>query len=103
MQTNTIVHQPGQSEAGNVEFARKLSTLLVQINALQILVREEEDGDSAGGETTPDLPALRQGLHALEQLAGEMLYELQVASGGLLLADLPGGQPLAEALSLLAE
>jgi len=102
MQTDATVQHPGQSEAENVEFARKLSVMLAQINALQTLVREDDDGDGTG-EAAPDLPALRQGLSGLEQLAGAMLYELQVASGGLSLADLPGGLPLAEALSQLVE
>jgi DNA-binding NarL/FixJ family response regulator len=102
MQIDATVPHSGQSEADNVEFARKLSVMLAQINALQTLVREDDDGDSTG-ETAPDLPALRQGLSRLEQLAGAMLYELQVASGGLSLADLPGSLPLAEALSQLVE
>src|ERR1700759_2878662 len=99
MQTNAIVPPMGPpDEPARAEFAHKLSALLAQITALQILVREDEDGDGTG-ERAPDLPALRQGLGSLEQMAGEMLYALQVASGGLSLANLPDGLPLAEALS----
>lgn len=92
---------PVQSEPGHEDLARKLGMLLVQISALRLLAGGGEDGD---GEEQPalDLPGLRQGLDELERMTGELLYDLQVASGEMLLADLPG-LPLAEALSQLVE
>jgi DNA-binding NarL/FixJ family response regulator len=100
MQTDAVARQTGQSEAGQEELARKLRALLTRISALRALTREEEDEDLEG-ESAPDMSAVRRGLRELEQMADELLYELQ-SGGELLLADLPG-IPLAEALSQLVE
>jgi DNA-binding NarL/FixJ family response regulator len=96
MQTDASAQLVGQEE-----LVRKLRALLSHISDLRSLVREDEDGDAE----TPDVPylsALRQGLHELEQMAGELLSTWQTQSE-FRLANLPPGLPLAEALSQLVE
>lgn len=100
MQLNGIAGSAEQNEVAQEELTRKLRALVARINILQSLLREDDGDDN--GQVVLDVERLRQGLDELEQMAGEMLYELQVASGGLLLADLPGVS-LTEALSQLVE
>lgn len=99
MPADAIAWPFAQSEAGYTELTRKLRAMMEQINALQALVRVEEQGN---GEARPalDLAGLRRGLDELEQMAGEIFYELP--GGELLLTELPDVS-LAEALSQLAE
>lgn len=101
MQTDSIASSPAGSEVDYAELARGLRALMARIGALQALVYEDEEGD--GGERAPlDLPRLHQGLSALEEMAGELLYRLEAAGGTLPLAAVPGPS-LTEALSQLVE
>lgn len=110
MQINVIDGSPERYKIQQEELARKLRMLLMRIQALQELVRVEDDGDNgdnwngaeARSEIELDVTLLRQGLRELEQMASEVFYEMQKASGGLLLEDLPG-VALGEALSQLVE
>lgn len=90
--------QPGFSQE---DLARRLGALLTHISSLRLLTETEEDGEGEG-QYAFNLPRLREGLGELEQMASELVYELQAAGGELLLADLPD-IPLAEALSQLVE
>src|SRR5258708_20639012 len=104
MQEDVIAQPFGQSEVGYESAVRGMRALLARIHALQAVVREGEDADGDGEEQGAlDVARLRQGLSELESMAGELFYDLQEAGGELLLADLPGGVPLAEALSQLVE
>jgi DNA-binding NarL/FixJ family response regulator len=76
------------------QLLEELSTMLLQINGLQTLVR--------GDASRVDLEALRDGLTELEQLAREAIYELRTAHDELPLAELLG-VPLSEALSRILE
>lgn len=109
MQTNVIACTPGRNESQQKELLHKLRTLVERIQALQVLVHaeDEEDGDGEAGERSAgeiilDGELLRQGLSELEQMASEILYEVQDAGDGWLLAEVPGGS-LSEALSQLVD
>jgi DNA-binding NarL/FixJ family response regulator len=109
MQIDVIANLPEQSEARQEELARKLRVLMARIQALQMLVRVEEDDDGDGEARTQgehevllDRGTLHQGLRELEQMAGEILYEMQEASGDLRLEGLPDVS-LGEALSQLVD
>ncbi|HEY3993895.1 MAG TPA: LuxR C-terminal-related transcriptional regulator [Ktedonobacteraceae bacterium] len=109
MQINVMASSPEQSEGRQEAWARKLRALMVRIQALQMLVRAEDDGDDDGehrdnaeDEAALDRELLFQGLLELERMAGEVLYEVQEADGDLLLGELPGGS-LSEALSQLVD
>ena len=104
MQEDVIAQPSGQSEVRYEGAVRGMRALLSRIRTLQAIVREGEDADGDGEEQTMlDAARLRQGLNELESMAGELFYDLQEAGGELLLADLPEGVPLAEALSQLVE
>jgi DNA-binding NarL/FixJ family response regulator len=75
------------------QLLEELSTMLLQINGLQTLVRDA---------SRVDLEALRDGLTELEQLAREAIYELRAAHDELPLAELLGVS-LSEALSRIVE
>ncbi|HET8846256.1 MAG TPA: LuxR C-terminal-related transcriptional regulator [Ktedonobacteraceae bacterium] len=100
MPTHTTSRLVSQYEVGNEEVARKLRALLSRIGALRDLAKEEE-GDDTPQEAMPNLPALREGLRDLEQMACTLLYEL-IAGDEQLLPELPD-IPLTEALSQLVE
>lgn len=70
-----------------------LSSMLIQLNALQASVGNDKDVDET---------ALRNGLATLEQLTREMLYEVRSANDELPLAELEGVS-LLEALSRAVE
>jgi DNA-binding NarL/FixJ family response regulator len=100
------------SEQGGVrqaEWARKLRALMERIQALQTLVRAEDDGDGERGmhreedETvTLDRELVLQELLDLERMTGELLYEMQVTDGDLFLGEMPAGS-LSEALAQLVD
>lgn len=105
MQIHAIANSPEQSEKRQEEWARKLRALMAHIQALQTLVRADDDGDRE--DNAPDEGALNrellfQGLLELERMASEVLYEVQEADGDLFLGELPGGS-LSEALSQLVD
>src|SRR6266568_3830257 len=75
------------------QLLEELSTMLLQINGLQTLVRDA---------SRVDLEALRDGLTELEQLAREAIYEIRAAHDELPLAELLD-VPLSEALSRIVE
>jgi len=99
MLADAIAWPFAQSETEYAELASKLRAMVEQISTLQALVHAAGRGS---GETQPalDLDGLRRGLNELEQIAGEIFYQLQ--GGELLLAELPDAS-LAEALSQLVE
>lgn len=113
MQINVVASSPEQNEARHEKLAHKLRALMMRIQALQALVRATDDGDDdeeatrgAGDEAELDVDLLRQGLRELEQMAGEVLYEVQESGGGLLLEELPGvalGEALAQLVDTTAE
>lgn len=70
----------------------ELSALLLQIHALQTLLRND----------TSDIPAMHSGLSGLEQMTREIIAEIRSANDDLPLADLLGVS-LVEALSLIVE
>src|SRR6266851_4764280 len=103
MQINVVTTSLEQCEAWQEELARKLLALMTRIQSLRDLVRAEEDGEERDGKDAAlDGELLRQGLRELEQMASELLYEVQEANGGLLLDELPG-IPLGEALARLVD
>src|SRR5579859_3146795 len=69
-----------------------LSAILLQLNGLQIVVRND----------TADLNAVRGGLATMEQMTREAIHEIRSASGDLPLAELVG-LTLVEALSRVVE
>ncbi len=73
-----------------------LSTMLIQLNALQTLV------DKGARENIAEMYAVRDGLQILEHMTREMLYEVRSSIEDLPLAELEG-VTLAEALSRIAE
>ncbi len=79
-------------ESPHAELIQRLSALLIQLNALQTLVREE----------FADLPTVREGMNTLEQMAREALAVVRSAD-----EDLPPialeGVSLSDALSRLVE
>jgi DNA-binding NarL/FixJ family response regulator len=80
---------------------QSLSAMMMQINALQTLVRDDT-GDSSSQSDLPDMNAVRNGLAVLEQITRDMLYAVSITGHNLQLADLPGVS-LPEALSSLTE
>src|SRR5256714_7469362 len=69
-----------------------LSAILLQLNALQTVVRNDK----------PDLNAMRKGLTTMEQITREAIYELRSVSDDIPLPDLVG-VTLVEALSRAVE
>ena len=82
-------------------FVQSLSAMMIQINALQTLVRNDT-GESSSQSSSLDINAMRNGLAVLEQITREMLYAVSITGHNLQLADLPGVS-LREALSSLVE
>ena len=101
MQTNAIPALPRPGEVGYETFLRRLRALLAQINTLQDLTRADEDGDE-DEQPASDMQQMRQGLRTLEDLASELLYQLEAVGDEVLLAVVPGVS-LSEALTQLAE
>src|SRR2546421_1211414 len=69
-----------------------LSTILLQLNALQTVVRNDK----------PDVDAMRKGLASMEQITREAIHEIRSASNDMALPDLVG-VTLVEALSRAVE
>lgn len=101
MQTNAIPALPRPGEVGYEAFLRRLRALLAQINAMQDLARTDEDGDE-DEQPAPDMQQVRQGLRTLEEMASELLYQLEAVGDEVLLAVVPGVS-LSEALTQLVE
>lgn len=101
MQTDSTIRQVTSYERDHMGLERGMHTLLSRISALRVLVREERQTDEPSFQPDIDLPALRQGLSELEQLAHGLLNELHL-SAEFILAELPD-LPLAEAFSQLVE
>lgn len=91
-------------QTDHAHLIRTLSAMLVQLNGLQNIVRD--DTADSGGESyvphVPDMNAIRKGLATLEQMTREMLYEVRTVSDDMPLAEL-AEVPLAEALSRAVE
>lgn len=102
MQRDALAPSPTLNEVVYERLARGVRALLTRIVALRTLTREDEDGDGVE-DTVLDVARLRLGLHELEKLASELLYELETPGNELLLSELPADVPLAEALSQLVE
>ena len=79
-------------ESPHAELVQMLSALLIQLNALQTLVREE----------TADLPTVREGMNTLEQMTRAVLFTVRAADEDLPPLELEG-VTLSEALSRLVE
>src|SRR5271157_4927312 len=91
-------------QTDHAHFIQTLSAMMVQLNVLQTLVRDER-ADSIDISPTlhiPDMDAIRNGLAILEQMTRDMLYEVRAVSDDLPLAELTG-VTLAEALSRAVE
>lgn len=101
MQINAIAPLPRPGEAGYEALMQRLRALLAQINAVQTLVCEDEEGDGEE-QPAPDLRQVRRGLDRLEEMAGELLYQLEAAGDELPLAAVPGVS-LSETLAQLVE
>ncbi len=91
-------------QTDHAHLIRTLSAMMVQLNALQTLVREETtNGDGVSPiPHIPDMNAIRNGLVTLEQMTRDMLYEVRAVSDDMPLAEL-SGVTLAEALSRVVE
>ena len=91
-------------QTDHAHFIQTLSAMMIQLNALQMLVHNDViDGiDVSPTYHIPDMDAIRNGLTNLEQLTREMLYEMQAVSDDLPLAEL-SGVTLAEALTRAVE
>ena len=85
--------EPQLNISTHEQLLEELSTMLLQINGLQTLVRDA---------SRVDLEALRDGLAELEQLAREAMYELRAAHDELPLAELLGVS-LSDALSRILD
>ncbi len=79
-------------EGPHAELVQMLSSLLIQLNALQMLAQEK----------AVDLPTLREGMDTLEQMAREALFAIRSADEELPPVELEGVM-LSEALSRLVE
>ncbi len=79
-------------EGPHAELVQMLSSLLIQLNTLQMLAQDE----------AVDLPTLREGMDTLEQMAREALFAIRSADEDLPPIELEG-VTLSEALSRLVE
>src|SRR5215470_2426144 len=87
-------------QTDHAHLIQTLSAMMIQLNALQVLVREDMK-DGIDGSPTSDIPnmdAIRNGLATLEQMTREMLYEVRAVSDDVSIAEL-SGVTLAEALT----
>src|SRR6266705_950754 len=91
-------------QTDHAHLMQTLSTMMVQLDALQILVSEDiaNNVGITSAPYIPDIEAIREGLTALEQLTRNMLYEVQAASGDYPQSELVG-VTLTEALSRTVE
>ena len=88
----------------HAHFIQSLSAMMVQLTALQTLVRDERANgiDTSATLNIPDMDAIRNGLAILEQMTRDMLFELRAISDDLPVAEL-SDVSLAEALSRSVE
>ncbi len=91
-------------QTDHAHLIQTLSSMLVQLNALETLVRDDTAGSHGESPVPhiPDMNAIRNGLVMLEQMTRDMLYELRAVSDDMPLAEL-SGVTLAEALSQVVE
>jgi DNA-binding NarL/FixJ family response regulator len=91
-------------QTDHAHFIQTLSAMMIQLNALQILMNNDMiDGiDVSPTYHIPDMDTIRTGLSNLQQLTSEMLYEMQAVSDDLPVVEL-NGVTLAEALSQVVE
>ena len=96
MQTENITYS---SESAHEHLLQQLSAMLIQVNALQTVVR-------GGADETPPTPAemqeLRQGLVVIEQITREVLHHVRSADESMPLPELVGVS-LTEALTRAVE
>jgi DNA-binding NarL/FixJ family response regulator len=88
----------------HAHFIQSLSAMMVQLTALQTLVRDERANgiDASATLHIPDMDAIRNGLAILEQMTRDMLFEMRAISDDLPVAEL-SDVSLAEALSRAVE
>ncbi len=91
-------------QTDHAHFIQSLSAMMVQLNALQTLVRDDRaDGvDVTSDLHTPDMNGIRNGLAILEQMTRDMLFEVRAVSDDVPIAEL-SGVTLAEALTRAVE
>ncbi len=90
--------------SNHVHLVQMLSALMVQVNALQALVRDEEAAPALATTAQPAtmLETLREGLATLEQMARDILHEVRSFDEDVPLAELIG-VTLTEALTRAVE
>src|SRR5260221_4794392 len=91
---NTMQNNDTSQHSGHAHLVQMLSALMVQVNALQSLVRDED--------TTTVLETLREGIATLEELTREILHEARSFDEDVPIAELIG-VTLTEALSHAVE
>ena len=93
MQTENVIYS---SENAHEHLLQQLSGMLIQVNALQAVVREET------APTPAEMQELRQGLVVIEQITREVLHHMRTSDESMPLPELVG-VPLAEALTRAVE
>lgn len=88
-------------QTDHAHLIQTLSAMMIQLNALQTLVRDDAADGISPTQNTLDLDAIRSGLTTLEQMTRDMLYEVRSVSN-MPLPELPG-VTLTEALSQSVE
>lgn len=88
----------------HAQLIQSLSAMMIQLNALQMLVRNDSIDaiDGAPLYQIPDMDAIRNGLSIMEQMTRDMLYEVRAVSDDMPIAEL-NGVTLAEALTRAVE
>ncbi|HWZ19841.1 MAG TPA: response regulator, partial [Ktedonobacteraceae bacterium] len=91
-------------QTDHAHLIQTLSAMMIQLNALQVLVRKDTiDGiDEPLTYQIHDMDAIRNGLAILEQMTKDMLYEVRAVSDDVPMAEL-SGVTLAEALTRAVE
>jgi DNA-binding NarL/FixJ family response regulator len=98
MQTQTNDAPPSQ-HTDHTHLVQMLSAMMIQLNALQALVRAETSQGGRGVSLTPpstphynlpDIDAIRDGLNVLEQMTREALHQARSIDEDELLAELIG-------------
>jgi DNA-binding NarL/FixJ family response regulator len=91
-------------QTDHAHFIETLSAMMVQLNALQTLVRDDRsDGiDVSPAIAVPDMDDIRNGLAILEQMTRDLLFEVRAVSDDEPIAEL-NGVSLSEALSRAVE
>jgi DNA-binding NarL/FixJ family response regulator len=91
-------------QTDHAHLIQSLSAMMIQLNALQLLVRKDTTNGIAGSPTylIPDMDAIRNGLAILEQMTRDMLYEVRAVSDDVPIEEL-NDVTLAEALTRAVE